>query len=306
MLVIISQQIVHTLTNETFNTNKTQFVKFFAPWCGHCKKLQPIFEELSDSYIGNVEFGEIDCVAFKNTCEDQTIESYPTIKLFHNNQEIEYMGSRTQKDMKKWLDIQIKQQFSFHTFDECKEENQEFDSYFVLYTPNLENLKEFEKYRGEVDFCCIENSDKKLVALREGDEIVWDQQQNMDEFIMENKIGYFPELNYNTYEELAFRKIIALVAMPGEQLITEIHDAKLKYKGYNLAYIDAVKWDKYIETFKKHRTTDIPFLLVLDPKDDDNYYSRLIRKDKNIKEIIDTLVKDIDTGIETLKNKDEL
>ena len=74
--------------------------------------------------------------------------------------------------------------------------------------------------------------------------------------------------------------------MPGDPLIKEIHDAKLSFKGYNLAYIDAIKWDKYIETFKKHRATDIPFLLVLDPKDDDHYHSRLIRKDLDVTKLI--------------------
>eukprot|EP00766_Chilomastix_caulleryi_P005668 gnl/Chilomastix_caulleri/7281.p1 GENE.gnl/Chilomastix_caulleri/7281~~gnl/Chilomastix_caulleri/7281.p1 ORF type:complete len:60 (+),score=21.45 gnl/Chilomastix_caulleri/7281:171-350(+) len=56
-------------------------VKFFAPWCGHCRNLAPIYEELSTDVEG-VEIAEVDCTVYQDICRDQGIRGYPTVKLF--------------------------------------------------------------------------------------------------------------------------------------------------------------------------------------------------------------------------------
>lgn len=62
---------VQKLTEENFtaivfedphNANEAGwFVKFFAPWCGHCKKLAPTWEEFGAKYSHMVNVGEVDC-----------------------------------------------------------------------------------------------------------------------------------------------------------------------------------------------------------------------------------------------------
>ncbi|KAG0684010.1 protein disulfide-isomerase precursor [Pichia californica] len=62
-------------------SNKDVFVKYFAPWCGHCKKLAPIFEELSSLYEGkDVIIAEVDHTL--NDVEGVDIKGYPTLVLF--------------------------------------------------------------------------------------------------------------------------------------------------------------------------------------------------------------------------------
>lgn len=59
------------------------FVKFFAPWCGHCKTLAPRWVELASQLKDVVNLYEVDCEegGGKRVCRDEGVKAYPTIKL---------------------------------------------------------------------------------------------------------------------------------------------------------------------------------------------------------------------------------
>lgn len=69
-----------------FDKKKDVLVKYYAPWCGHCKKLAPIYEELADIYASDknankkVLIAEVD--ATENDIANLNIEGYPTIILY--------------------------------------------------------------------------------------------------------------------------------------------------------------------------------------------------------------------------------
>lgn len=79
------------------DTEKDVLVEFYAPWCGHCKQLIPIYEKLARHYRGNpnVLIAKIDSTA--NELENHKIVSFPTIKLFkkETNEIVNYSGART-------------------------------------------------------------------------------------------------------------------------------------------------------------------------------------------------------------------
>ena len=49
----------------------TWFVKYYAPWCGHCKKLAPTWEELSGAVPEGVHVAHVDCTVAQDICTSQ-------------------------------------------------------------------------------------------------------------------------------------------------------------------------------------------------------------------------------------------
>jgi protein disulfide-isomerase A6 len=64
--------------------SKHVFVEFFAPWCGHCKSLAPVWEELADAYAkeGGVVIAKVDADANRDLGTRFGVTGFPTIKFF--------------------------------------------------------------------------------------------------------------------------------------------------------------------------------------------------------------------------------
>jgi len=87
----------------------TWLVKFYAPWCGHCKKLAPTWDELATKSKSKFHVGKIDCTIHKDTCTKFAIRGYPTIKYFHNGTPTDYAGGRTIDEFTKFVEQQTPQ-----------------------------------------------------------------------------------------------------------------------------------------------------------------------------------------------------
>ena len=92
------------------------FVKFYAPWCGHCKKLAPTWAQLADENAETLNVGKVDCTEEQNKaiCSEFGVKGYPTLIYFptdegYNNQYFKHAGPRTLDGLlsysvdKKWM-----------------------------------------------------------------------------------------------------------------------------------------------------------------------------------------------------------
>ncbi|XP_037093584.1 protein disulfide-isomerase-like isoform X2 [Pollicipes pollicipes] len=85
---------------------KDVLVEFYAPWCGHCKQLAPIYDELGEKFkdSDSVVIAKMDATV--NELEHTKIQSFPTIKLWkkETNEVVDYNGERTLDGFTKFLE----------------------------------------------------------------------------------------------------------------------------------------------------------------------------------------------------------
>ncbi|XP_066453352.1 protein disulfide-isomerase A6 isoform X2 [Eleutherodactylus coqui] len=104
-----SKKDVIELTDDNFdrqvlNGDDVWLVEFFAPWCGHCKSLEPEWaaaaSEVAEQTKGKVKLGAVDATVHQGLASRYGIRGFPTIKIFSKGEEpIDYEGGRTRADI---------------------------------------------------------------------------------------------------------------------------------------------------------------------------------------------------------------
>ncbi len=97
----------HTLNfdNEVLQSNQMVVVDFWAEWCGPCKYVGPIIDELSNEYAGRVNIGKVDVDKYPRIAEKYKIMNIPTILFFKNGQIIDKIkGAAPKRDFVSLLE----------------------------------------------------------------------------------------------------------------------------------------------------------------------------------------------------------
>ena len=75
--------------DNTLKTNPLLVVDFWAPWCGPCRMVGPVIEQLAVEYAGKVAFGKMNVDENQKVPSNFGIMSIPTILVFHHGQAVE-------------------------------------------------------------------------------------------------------------------------------------------------------------------------------------------------------------------------
>lgn len=80
-----------SFNTEVINSDKLTVVDFYATWCGPCRKLSPILEEVESELSEKVNFAKIDTDDNINVAKEYQVSGLPTLLIFKNGEVVERM-----------------------------------------------------------------------------------------------------------------------------------------------------------------------------------------------------------------------
>eukprot|EP01006_Ploeotia_vitrea_P047027 TRINITY_DN67080_c6_g9_i1.p1 TRINITY_DN67080_c6_g9~~TRINITY_DN67080_c6_g9_i1.p1 ORF type:complete len:489 (-),score=91.30 TRINITY_DN67080_c6_g9_i1:28-1494(-) len=239
-VVVLTDDSIASVLEE----NETVFVEFYAPWCGHCKKLTPEYEAFATAMKGTgAVVAKIDATEHKKAAGKYGVRGYPTLKCFNSGSPSDYKGGRTAADMEKFLRKQMGPAVTvLKTVDEVKEfipsDSQAFGKMVAFYADENGAVgKAYNEYakakRNDYEFGVV-NSERiatefkqnmeSVVMFKGGDTLPIAKTQDLDKKGMDEwvKLNWFPlvgEINADNHAAYSSRgkNLIYLFVDPADK-----------------------------------------------------------------------------------------
>lgn len=168
-LASLTTAAVPSLTPDNYDSmtdGKTVFLKFFAPWCGHCKKMAPDWEKLSGEFEGH-EVGlvaDVDCTAEgKPLCDANGVKGFPTLKWGDPTALEDYQGGRSYDDLLKFATENLKPVCSPAKLELCDDDKKGLiEKYQAMAAADLDAAVAAEEKKLEEAETNFQNEVKKL------------------------------------------------------------------------------------------------------------------------------------------------
>lgn len=95
----------NTFQNEVLRAELPVVVDFYAPWCGPCKMLAPMLEQLAGEFQGQVRFAKLNVDEAPELAAEYNVTSVPTLALFRGGDFVESLvGLAAPGRLKAWLE----------------------------------------------------------------------------------------------------------------------------------------------------------------------------------------------------------
>jgi len=90
---------------EVLEDNGSVIVDFWAPWCGPCRAVSPVIDELAKEFAGKVKVGKLNVDENSQTASQYNVMSIPSVVFFKNGQPIRTMvGAQNKEDYKQEIE----------------------------------------------------------------------------------------------------------------------------------------------------------------------------------------------------------
>jgi thioredoxin 1 len=93
---------------QVLNSANPVFVDFWAEWCGPCRSVSPVVEELSGEYDGKVDFVKVNVDENGELAQKYNVFSIPTLAIFKNGEVVsQKVGASTKESYKTMIDSSL-------------------------------------------------------------------------------------------------------------------------------------------------------------------------------------------------------
>ncbi|KAL1918743.1 uncharacterized protein VTP21DRAFT_2765 [Calcarisporiella thermophila] len=282
--------------------NRPWFIEFFAPWCGHCKNLAPVWEELGKQLKGQVNVGKVDCTVESSLCKQMNVRGYPTLIFFMDGERMEYKGKRDLEVLRKYATRIIKPPILETSLSDLSTLSDRYEVYFLyLYDDDITTIHKTissiaRKYIDRAHF--FQSKDptlfskygiSKLPTLLVFKDDKYEQapslmQDALRAWVRNVQFPLVTELRYDNSEDLlGIEGLIVLSILDNEkEASTEEQKSRLKAlardfkaeyeseKGENRrvqwAWLDGKQWANYVYRMYGIRQRDLPRVVIVDSK----------------------------------------
>lgn len=169
---------------------KTAFIKFYAPWCGHCKALAPAWDKLTADHVDSTTtlIGEVDCAGTgKSICEKIGVKGFPTLKFGAPSNLEAYSGGRDIEALTTFA-LGLKPSCNVGTLENCDDDKKE--TIAILNDETVESLAT-KISTHEKSIASIEETFNTAVASLQGsyEGLATKKTADIAELVSENNIG---------------------------------------------------------------------------------------------------------------------
>lgn len=264
---------------------------FYAPWCGHCKKLAPILDEAAEEIGGKLNFGKIDCTVEKVLQSKFAIKSYPTLIFMRDGEHRPYRGERERDSFLEFAEIISSP--AVQTADKHSIESAltKFETSFIYCGEQSENLRVFSNaarhFQGLHGFLHAKDQAiarkhcksvaERVVVLTEGvEDVFYDgtshtfDKESLKKFVEDNQFPLISEISGSNFREVTStgKLVIFAVTDPSSKrtksYLELISEMAKKFRGkFVFANIDGIKFEQYVSQFGLN-VEHIPIVFAFD------------------------------------------
>ena len=263
--------------------NPRWLLKFYAPWCGHCKQLAPVLDEVAPETEGKLSIGKIDCTIEKGLCNEFGIKSFPTLKFSIDGDIYDYPGGRKKGDLLKFAEKVGRPAVQIVESEEQAYEMAEDGVAFLLKAPQgspaeavvtqlarkeraslhvLHLVVSSEAEEESASFCRIEAG----IPTRCADNLT--ELTAVTRFAKRNHIPTVSLLgphNFHTVGRSGRPLLVGVIDTKDEAMVAQVRSDFVRVsqssEDYYYGYLDAKQWGRFLAQFGVVDTT--PQLLVL-------------------------------------------
>lgn len=272
------------------------FVDFYAPWCGHCKRLAPELDEAAPVLAGLSEpivVAKVNADKYRKLGSKYGVDGFPTLMLFIHGVPIEYTGSRKAdqlvRNLKKFVAPDVSILESDAAIKNFVENAGTSFPMFLGFGVNESLIAEYgRKYKKRAWFAVAKDFSEDIMVAYDFDKVPalvaihpkYKEQSLfygpfegnfLEDFVRQSLLPLVVPINTETLKMLNDdeRKVVLTILEDDSdenstQLVQILRSAASANRDLVFGYVGIKQWDEFVETFDVSKSSQLPKLLVWD------------------------------------------